>query len=305
MSAVVAVPPVKPGDQSTPGASPAAPAAVEFRYTQTDSFVDAAPARGVAPGQHLPGQQAAGRARSSGGVSTLVRTFDSPWAWPSTAAGWRWARARRSGPSATPPTSPRGSSPPASTTPASCRARPRHRGHRRPRTRLGGRRAVGGQHALLVPLHAGPRLQLRAAVAAAVRHRPGRRGPLPPERPGHRGRPAAVRHRPGRDRHGRRLAGRQAARRLPDRRDQRRGHRPRPVDAALAALARRPAVGAGVRDRAAVLVDPATGRRQASPSCPASPAAWRWPGRTRSSGCRRSAPRRRWTACRWPTRRER
>ena len=39
MSAVVAMPPVKPGDQSTPSASPAAPAAVEFRYTQTDSFV--------------------------------------------------------------------------------------------------------------------------------------------------------------------------------------------------------------------------------------------------------------------------
>ena len=39
MSAVVAMPPVKPGDNSTPSASPAAPAAVEFRYTQTDSFV--------------------------------------------------------------------------------------------------------------------------------------------------------------------------------------------------------------------------------------------------------------------------
>ena len=39
MSAVV-VPPVKPGDQNTPGASPVAPAAVEFRYTQTDRFVE-------------------------------------------------------------------------------------------------------------------------------------------------------------------------------------------------------------------------------------------------------------------------
>jgi hypothetical protein len=38
MSAVVTVPPVKPGGQSTPSAPPAAPAAVEFRYTQTDGF---------------------------------------------------------------------------------------------------------------------------------------------------------------------------------------------------------------------------------------------------------------------------
>jgi hypothetical protein len=38
MSTVVAMPPVKPGDQATPSALPAAPAAVEFRYTQTDSF---------------------------------------------------------------------------------------------------------------------------------------------------------------------------------------------------------------------------------------------------------------------------
>ena len=41
----------------------------------------------------------------------------------------------------------------------------------------------------------------------------------------------------------------QAPRRLPDRCVQRRDRRPRPVDAALAALARRPALGAGVRDR--------------------------------------------------------
>ncbi len=39
MSAVVAMPPVKPGDNDTPSASPAAPAAVAFHYTQTDSFV--------------------------------------------------------------------------------------------------------------------------------------------------------------------------------------------------------------------------------------------------------------------------
>ena len=178
----------------------------------------------------------------------------------------------------------------------------RHRGHRRPRARLGGGGAVGGQHALLVSLHAAPRLQLRAAVAAAVRHRPHRRRPVPPERPGGRGGPARVRHRPGRDRHGQRLAGQQAAGRLPDGGDQRRGDRPRPVDAALAALAGRPAVAAGIRDRAAgrsSIPPPAAGSR--SPSCPASRAAWPWPGRMPSSACRRSEEGPRWTACPWPT----
>ncbi len=68
---------------------------------------------------------------------------------------------------------------------------PRHRRHRRPRDGLGGRRAVGRQHPLLLPVYAAPRLQLRAALAAAVHHRPGRRGPLPSERPGHRRRPPA------------------------------------------------------------------------------------------------------------------
>jgi hypothetical protein len=38
MSAVFVKPPVKPGVKITPSTSPAAPAAVEFRYTQTDSF---------------------------------------------------------------------------------------------------------------------------------------------------------------------------------------------------------------------------------------------------------------------------
>ena len=38
MSAAVSIPPVKPGDDTTPSVSPAAPAAVEFRYTQTESF---------------------------------------------------------------------------------------------------------------------------------------------------------------------------------------------------------------------------------------------------------------------------
>ena len=39
MSAVVAMPPVKPGVNHAPGVSPAAPTAVPFHYTQTESFV--------------------------------------------------------------------------------------------------------------------------------------------------------------------------------------------------------------------------------------------------------------------------
>jgi len=39
MSAVVAMPPVKPGEKRIPSVSPAAPTAVAFHYTQTDSFV--------------------------------------------------------------------------------------------------------------------------------------------------------------------------------------------------------------------------------------------------------------------------
>jgi hypothetical protein len=129
--------------------------------------------------------------------------------------------------------------------------RTRHGGHRRPRAGVGGRGAVGRQHPLLLPLHAGPRLQLRAAVAAAVRHRPRRRRPLPPQRAGGGGRPAQVRDRTGRERHRQRLAGQQGPRRLSDGGGRRAGHCPRPVDAALAALARRPAVAAGVGDGAA------------------------------------------------------
>src|SRR5947199_2831251 len=40
------------------------------------------------------------------------------------------------------------------------------------------------EHPVQLPVYAPPGLQLRAALAAAVRHRPGRRRPLPPRRPG-------------------------------------------------------------------------------------------------------------------------
>src|SRR5262249_5815285 len=79
MSAVVAVPPVKPGGQSIPSASPAAPAAVEFRYTQTDSFPALLEQLGASlvittyQANKLLVARAAGA-----GLSMLVRTFDRP-----------------------------------------------------------------------------------------------------------------------------------------------------------------------------------------------------------------------------------
>ena len=77
---------------------------------------------------------------------------------------------------------------------------------------------------------------------------------------------------------------------------------PRPVDAALAALARRPALAAGIGDRAArarrCRHGPAAGRGR---RCPASPAAWRCAARMPSSAFPRSAKPPRWTACRWPS----
>ena len=189
-------------------ADAAAPAAVEFHYTQTDSFVALLhAARRVAAGEHLPGQQAAGRPGRGGGLSMLVRTFDRPMGLAVDAGGWRSAPATRSGSPQRPGHRPAGRAGRAARRLLPAALQPRHRRHRRPRDGLGRRRAVGRQHPLLVPVHAAPRLQLRAALAAAVRHRPGRRGPLPPQRPGRGRRPAPVRHRPGRDRRAGRLAG--------------------------------------------------------------------------------------------------
>ncbi len=111
------------------------------------------------------------------------------------------------------------------------------------------RGAVVRQHALLVPVHAADAAQLRAALAAAVRHGPLRRRPLPPERPRDRRRPPGLRV--GVRRH--RRAGGMAA----DQGDERHRdgsavgtHRRRgAVDAALAALAREHPVGARFRPR--------------------------------------------------------
>ena len=79
MSTVVAMPPVKRADESTPSAPPAAPAAVEFRYTQTDSFVALLQQLGASllvttyQANKLLVARAAGA-----GLSMLVRTFDRP-----------------------------------------------------------------------------------------------------------------------------------------------------------------------------------------------------------------------------------
>ena len=125
MSAGAAMPPVKPGDNNTPSAAPAAPAAVEFHYTQTDSFVALLRELGASllVSTYQANKLLAVRADGAG-LSTLVRTFDRPMGIavgrPPAGAGHA---ATRCGSSATPRTSPRGSSRPAGTTPATCRGR--------------------------------------------------------------------------------------------------------------------------------------------------------------------------------------
>ena len=79
MSAVVAMPPVKRPDQSTPSAPPTAPTAVPFHYTQTESFVALLQQLGASL---LVSTYQANKllvARVAGaGLSMLVRTFDRP-----------------------------------------------------------------------------------------------------------------------------------------------------------------------------------------------------------------------------------
>src|SRR5262245_27590935 len=79
MSTIAAVPPVKPGDQGTPSASPTASASVEFRYTQTDGLVELLHRLGASllVSTYQANKLLAVRA-GSGGLSTLVRTFDKP-----------------------------------------------------------------------------------------------------------------------------------------------------------------------------------------------------------------------------------
>lgn len=78
MSAVVAMPPVKPGENNTPSVSPTAQS-VEFRYTQTESFVALLAQLGASLliSTYQANKLLAVRA-SGNGLSTLVRTFDKP-----------------------------------------------------------------------------------------------------------------------------------------------------------------------------------------------------------------------------------
>ena len=97
-------------------------------------------------------------------------------------------------------------------------AHPHHRRHPDPRPRVHRRRALGREHAVLVPVDDRRPVQLRAALATAVRHRARARGPVPPQRPLCRRRRAPVRHRARRQRRRRRLARAQGRRRCPRRR---------------------------------------------------------------------------------------
>src|SRR3954451_17256456 len=76
MSTVVASAPVKRGDHPAPSASPAA---VEFRYTQTESFVALLQRLGASLliSTYQANKLLVARA-SGGGLSMLVRTFDRP-----------------------------------------------------------------------------------------------------------------------------------------------------------------------------------------------------------------------------------
>jgi uncharacterized protein (TIGR03032 family) len=70
---------VQPGDENTPSASLVAPAAVEFRYTQTAGFLEVLHRLGASllVSTYQANKLLAVRA-GSGGLSTLVRTFDRP-----------------------------------------------------------------------------------------------------------------------------------------------------------------------------------------------------------------------------------
>src|SRR5262245_9220260 len=79
MSATVSIPPAKPGDDTTPGVSPAAPGAVEFRYTQTECFPALLQQLGASLVITTYQANKLLVARVAGaGLSMLVRSFDRP-----------------------------------------------------------------------------------------------------------------------------------------------------------------------------------------------------------------------------------
>ena len=79
MSSVVSVPPVKPANQTTARTSPAAPSAVAFHYTQTESFVAVLQqlSASLLVSTYQANKLLAVRAQGTG-ISTLVRTFERP-----------------------------------------------------------------------------------------------------------------------------------------------------------------------------------------------------------------------------------
>jgi uncharacterized protein (TIGR03032 family) len=79
MSISVSIPLADLEVQGTPRTTPVVPAAVEFRYTQTDGFVEVLQRLGASllVSTYQANKLLAVRA-SSGGLSTLVRTFDRP-----------------------------------------------------------------------------------------------------------------------------------------------------------------------------------------------------------------------------------
>src|SRR4029453_1835066 len=79
MSTVVAMPPRETLDTMAPSAPPAMPAAMEFRYTQSDGFVAVLQQLGASllVTTYQANKLLAVRA-SGNGLSTLVRTFDKP-----------------------------------------------------------------------------------------------------------------------------------------------------------------------------------------------------------------------------------
>src|SRR5581483_9732045 len=79
MATAVTAPPAKRGENNVPGVAPAAPAAVEFRYTQTDSFPVLLKQLGASLVVTTYQANKLLVARVAGaGLSMLVRTFDRP-----------------------------------------------------------------------------------------------------------------------------------------------------------------------------------------------------------------------------------
>ena len=237
---------------ASPGASEKRPTAIEFHYQQTDNFAPLLQQLNVSllVTTYQANKLLVVRA-AQGGLSTLVRTFERPMGLAvdarRIALGTRdqiWFL--RNAPDIAPRVEPAGVHD-ACYLPRSCHVTGDIGVHERPgaamwtpidnrgvasagRLQIGRHvlRAVDRQHALFVPVYAGSRLQLRAALAAAVHYGAGGRGSLSPQRPGHgAGRCRTVcktvlRHRSRRHRHAQRLAAGKGEGRLSDRCLQRR-----------------------------------------------------------------------------------